>query len=844
LKKSTRLAGLALEQLLVKNQVEEIISANQKKTHKEIAADVLKVVDDEATLEKWREKFQWNPEHVEIVYCSVMSTSGGFKLKVGADSTTDNLACSGTIICSVATKYEDYTTILTRTLLINPTSIQERCYNILLSLTDRLIKNLVVGAKLGDIYLLAYKSLDERIRDRFVRSIGFAVGLLEQDTILEIREGCDCPLLPNTTLCLSLGFVATPEHDWALWLTDTVLVREDGAEILTSHVDKSLDNVIYDLQDDEKPPEKPKPAAHRPPNKPAASGPGRPEPEKKRPPAMIRNMDGARRSERNAKVNQEVQVMSKLEGAQVELRDKKGDELKARFKNGYTVATAAKAVDKFDFKPYSTDELPNAPTDLTYFDAARRCVFIPIQGQFVPFHVNVIKNVVTSTRGVNIFFRFNFITPGGGGAVMEDFPETAERRLFIKELTVRCPSKRATNLVSVCKAIKDAQQQLKSRELNQSNKSLGSTVPLQIRSGSRPCLRDINMRPQIGTRAKAAGRLECHTNGFRFVSPRGDTFDILFANIRYAIFQACDAKNSNSVLHFEVKVPITVGRKPWSGIQFLTEVVGIDDLNDRRGLGGYDAGEEAEDKFQATKIEQINAAFRHFVKQTEEAFADAGLDLIFDVPFTSLGFTGNPIRSLVNCFPTRDALVALQEWPSFCVSMSDVEFVVFERYSLQLHEFDLFFVMKNYETSPVKISAVRRVEIDKIKQWLAEMNMVWYHSPTTLNWAKVMKEVIKQIQTNKFFEEGGWSSWFAGDDEDDSSGDEDDNESEYHASETSSEEAYAPSEDNDSESAAPSDDDSESGISWDEMERRTAGKEATKTGSAPAPPPPKRRKKK
>eukprot|EP00397_Hematodinium_sp_SG-2012_P012757 GEMP01012936.1.p1 GENE.GEMP01012936.1~~GEMP01012936.1.p1 ORF type:complete len:583 (+),score=125.38 GEMP01012936.1:125-1750(+) len=538
----------------------------------------------------------------------------------------------------------------------------------------------------------------------------------------------------------------------------------------------------------------------------------------------------------------EVQSMILLEEKQGGYRANKLNELKIRFKNGYSVAVVAKAHDKYSFKAFgSTHDFPPAPTYLTHFDARTNCVLIPLHGQFVPFHVNTIKNVISAFRGALPFFRFNFLTPGGGGAVAEDFPEADSRRVFIKELTVRCSSKQALHMQGVCKAIKDAQQQLKQQEFAQAHKGSGVTnIPLQIRSGSRPCLRDINMRPQIGARLKAAGRLECHNNGFRFISPKGETFDLTFANIRFAIFQAVDEKNANAILHFECHVPVTVGRKPWSGIQFLTEVVGAEDLNDRRGMSGFDAGEERDDQLQSMKIEQINAAFRHFVKQVEEAFKDARAPLSFDMPFTDLGFAGNPTKSLVYCYPTRDTIVSLQEWPSFLLCMAEVEFVVFERYSLQLQEFDMFFVLKNYEKSPVKISAIRRHEIDRIKQWLSELEMVWYHSPTPLNWNKVLKEIIRLIQTDKFFDQGAWDSWFDTNENSESSDDKDD-ESEYHGSESSSQDVFAPSaEESDSASEEPSEE-SESGLSWDEMERRTTKKEK-RTGNAPAPPPAKRRR--
>jgi nucleosome binding factor SPN SPT16 subunit len=266
---------------------------------------------------------------------------------------------------------------------------------------------------------------------------------------------------------------------------------------------------------------------------------------------------------------------------------------------------------------------------------------------------------------------------------------------------------------------------------------------------------------------------------------------------------------------------------------------------DRRGMNSYDAGEEREDMMQNQRIASMNAAFKHFCKQVEELTASTPFPLCFDVPFTKLGFAGNPIRSLVNCYPTRDCLVALQEWPAFLLTVKDVEFVCFERYSLQLMEFDMLFCMKNYEKAPIKICAIRRSEIDKIKQWLAELRMVWYHSQVPLNWTKVNKEVIKNIQQNKFIQSGGWDAWFNTEEDVSDHGDSDP-ESAYETDKESSEEAYQPSEADETESDTMEDSESESGLDWDELEDRAQKADRRKDGrdapSAPKPPSKRRRR--
>lgn len=50
--------------------------------------------------------------------------------------------------------------------------------------------------------------------------------------------------------------------------------------------------------------------------------------------------------------------------------------------------------------------------------------------------------------------------------------------------------------------------------------------------------------------------------GFRFTSVRGDKVDILYNNIKHAIFQPCDGEMI-IVLHFHLKVQTPHSRKKW-----------------------------------------------------------------------------------------------------------------------------------------------------------------------------------------------------------------------------------------------------------------------------------------
>ena len=55
--------------------------------------------------------------------------------------------------------------------------------------------------------------------------------------------------------------------------------------------------------------------------------------------------------------------------------------------------------------------------------------------------------------------------------------------------------------------------------------------------GKKPSLSNVKFRPgfQGKGRSKCEGSLECHNNGFRFISNKKEELDILLDNIKYCI---------------------------------------------------------------------------------------------------------------------------------------------------------------------------------------------------------------------------------------------------------------------------------------------------------------------
>lgn len=285
-----------------------------------------------------------------------------------------------------------------------------------------------------------------------------------------------------------------------------------------------------------------------------------------------------------------------------------------------------------------------------------------------------------------------------------------------------------------------------------------------------------------------------------------------------------------------------VGKKRTDDLQFFTEIKAqSEDLSMRKAGSAYDPDEILEEQREEELKERLNKVFLDFSKRVE---ALPNCPLSFDVPFTELAFIGVPNKGAITLTPCKDVLCGLQEWPPFCLSLTDVDIIVFERISgASLREFDMVFVRKDYTQAPVRITTIPRHCLDKIKLWLSSLGtpMVWYSSTMNMQWLPLMK----MITTNpaSFIEDGGWDAMFgdnneSGDEEGDAddgsdfSVDEDDEDADV--SSGGGDTDFSAADDDADESDDASGTDGEGGMSWDELEREADQADKRKDADARA----------
>merc|ERR1712013_464145 len=467
-----------------------------------------------------------------------------------------------------------------------------------------------------------------------------------------------------------------------------------------------------------------------------------------------------------------------------------------------------------------------------YVDKKYETIIMPIFGVPVPFHIATIKNISSSVEGDYTYLRINFFHPGA--SIGRDEPRyTNPEATFLKEVTYRSTNIKepgeltapSTNLNTAFKLIKEIQKKYKMREAEDKEKAdLVEQDNLIVSSAKgNPKLKDLYIRPNI-VQKRLSGILEAHMNGFRYTSIRGDKVDILFNNIKHALFQPCDGEMI-ILLHFHLKNPIMFGKKKQQDVQFYTEVGEITtDLGKHQHMHDRDdlAAEQAERELR----HKLKQGFKGFCEKVESATKGV---LEFDSPFRDLGFNGVPHRETCLLQPTSSCLVNLTTWPPFVTTLEDVELVHFERVQLSLKNFDMVFIFKDYSKKIAMVTAIPMTMLDHVKEWLNSCDIKYTEGVQSLNWGKIMKTIVDDPEG--FFDSGGWNFLDPesdGEDEDDDDSDEDETFNMSDGSDDGSEESDSDEDFSDDSNISDEysgeelDSDESSGKDWSDLEAEAA----------------------
>lgn len=749
----------------------------------------------------------------DTCYDPIVMSGGNYSFKWNHESSESHLHSQfGTIITSFGARLSEYCTNLTRTMLIFPSSELETAYEAILAAELAVIAALKPGAKLSDVYKIGIDTLTEKspklAETLNKKELGFATGIEFRESRLAISAKCDEVVKAGMVFIVYIGVDSIPNKNKgekgkpaAIAISDTILVKEEGDnEILTEKAKSRLKSNVIKFKEEQENRE-----AEKDNDQKKMLGRGQ---------RSVVLTDQTRNKTTNEELRKERQKelgvqLNELAKARLSKQGGGTDEKKSKKSN-----VSYKTEERF---PQDAD----VQKMLIFVDRKYDSVVVPIFGIPVPFHISMIKNCSQSVEGDFTYLRINFATPGSQvGKDSGQFPHPLAH--YMKELTFRASNIKdhhsdstapSHNLSTAFRLIKEMQKRFKTEEAEEREKEGAVKQDKLILSQNKlnPKLKDLLIRPNI-IQKRITGSLEAHTNGFRYTSLRGDRIDVLYNNIKHAFFQPCD-NEMIILLHFHLKNPVLWGKKKYKDVQFYTEVGEI-----TTDLGKYHHMQDRDD-MQSEQQERemrrrLNAAFNSFCEKVSRLTND---QFEFDSPFAGLGFFGVPYRSATTLKPTASCLVNLTEWPTFIVTLSEVELVHFERVSLQLKNFDMVFIFKDYKIKPQMVAQIPMSSIDKIKEWLHTCDIWYSEGIQSLNWAKVMKTITDDLEA--FFEEGGWSFLNVESDNEEAMDDSDDSDAYDPEEEDASAGSGSESDEDESEGEeTESDDDDEGSLDSDESE--------------------------
>mmetsp|Transcript_26121 Transcript_26121/g.46438 ORF Transcript_26121/g.46438 Transcript_26121/m.46438 type:complete len:816 (+) Transcript_26121:4504-6951(+) len=774
------------------DRVEGIIDEEEQVSHQEVAEKVTQTLASVA-----------RKQGVEATLTrpTLVQSGGKYNTTKGSDSSqlTYDVVHLGVWLTSGGVK-----SYCARSLLIEPTESLSRLYHTLLELHTVAVSALAAGTPLKEVYAKVSNSLsakDPELLKHLPNTLGsFNDKAITRDNEALAAEG-DVFLLEIALLDIPRpAKFKSKDSAVSLIMGDTVVVKPGPAEIL-SDIPRKYQDVSYFLEDGDEQPEKID----------LKSMPNR---------GVVRS---TRLRSQASKQNIENEQNRKIH--QKELRDRKQEELRDRFLSMNLDNTdSSKGLRSLaEVRSYpSVDAFPEAAKKGHVFvDPRHDSIIVPLHKQLVPFHVSTIKNVSKNEEGNYCYLRINFFHQGMGNLMRDTsfaLPEPqSQNSFYLKELTLR--SSNSKNLLGVFRMIKELIKRVKTKEIEAKQKrDLVDQEKLIIIKGKRPVLQDLTIRPNLSGK-KTVGFLEAHQNGLRFQSNRGEVMDIIYKNVKHAVFQPVE-NDLIVLLHFHLHNAVMVGSKKTTDIQFYSEAgIQSDDLEMRR-RGGQDLDEIQQEQRERKYKEKLNHDFKHFVEAVQSVSNE---ELEFDIPYRELGFSGVPHKSNVFLMPSVNCLVNVADQPPFVITLSEIEIAHLERVQFALRNFDLIFVFKDYARPPAKITSIPAEYLEPIKDWLNDIDILFSESTNPLNWGNIMKEITRDL--NSFVDEGGWN--FLQDESDSEAGSAKEDEeaevdSEFTEEDVDSDEdesEFSEEEDSEAEALESSEEEEEDqGMDWDELE--------------------------
>lgn len=365
---------------------------------------------------------------LEMCYPPIIQSGGNYGLKFSVTSDRNYLHF-GAIVCSLGARYKSYCSNISRTLLVNPSDTVQENYNFVLNLEEEILKKLVPGTKLSEVYETGVEFAKKEkpdLFDRLVKTFGFAIGIEFRESSLMIGPKCNAVARKNMifNVCVGLSGLtnkAASEKEgkvYALFLGDTVIVNESGPATVLTQSKKKMKNIGIFLRDNEEGDEDEEDEEQDAENGQEILGRGK----------RSTVLDTKLRSEQNAE--------EKRKQHQRELAEQLNERARERLEKQNGVKETEK-VRKSTVSYKNINQMPREPEvkELKLFvDKKYETVIMPIFGIPVPYHISTIKNISQSVEGDYTYLRINFFHPGATVGRNEAGMYSQPDATFVKEV--------------------------------------------------------------------------------------------------------------------------------------------------------------------------------------------------------------------------------------------------------------------------------------------------------------------------------------------------------------------------------------------------------------------------
>lgn len=611
--RSCQLTEKTMKQLM--QQVEDSIEDEVTITHSQLSSRIEKWYESDKTMRELEKIFGVDPRSFsDLAYSPIIQSGGNYDMKVTAEPDDKILTCD-TITLRIGSKFRGFFSNLARTIFISPDSKQKAVYVLLLEIQKRMIAKLRPGAKVSDLVseMLEYAKSKEPLLDGKFQGgqLGASIGVEFRELFMVLsaknERKVEAGMVFNVAISVS-NIANSKGKIYAVALADIVSVEAKETKVLTRSVGKEFNEVSFTIDEEDK--EKIEEVLQKP-NKQIGSSTS----------TRDAGATNKRRGRRNEITMINMQNDLKRRNHQQELSDRKLEELRERMANNeFGRSHNREIIEKVEnLKSYSSiGQFPTAPNSAKLFlDQSRETLLVPFGNTIVPFHVSTIKSVSGQTEGKNSAIRINFHIPGASSLVSQNlrFPDPRANGIqgYIHELSLK--SRNEHQMAQMIKGIKEVQKKIKQRLIDKSE-GLHDTEqePLIPLKGKRPVLSGVKMRPKLPGKS-TCGTLEAHTNGFRYISDRGDRVDFTYSNIKQAFFQPISVEII-ILVHFRLHSPLMIQKKRTMDIQFFMEAGNLtEDLLGRRGRSDKD--EEEEEMREKEQRKRLDRDFEAFVRAAQ-----------------------------------------------------------------------------------------------------------------------------------------------------------------------------------------------------------------------------------